>query len=160
MLTVDAILAVSGLLRSCERTWSAGNHAVYLSSANQLLGSYSALERYRSLESRHYGRRGREPAWEAHHIFEDRELDYLGVRAKFPVREHCLCVLIPKPAHIRINTVFVAHTRRFQDINGILQGYRLAHSILGNYSGAPPGAVAAELDQIIRAAFRSAGLTA
>lgn len=133
--------------------------ATYLSPANQLLGSYSSLEHYRLLESSHYGRHSAQPAWEAHHIFEDRELDYLGVRAKFPRREQCLCVLIPKPAHVRINMVFAAHTRRFQDVEGILQGYRLAHSILGNYSGASSGAVAAELDQIIRAAFRSAGLT-
>ena len=80
------------------------------------------------------------------------------MRAKFPPYEQCLCVLIPKPAHSRINSVFTGHTRRFQDVEGILQGYRLAHSILGSYSGAPPGAVAAELDRIIRAAFRSAGL--
>ncbi|HEY3518440.1 MAG TPA: hypothetical protein VGL98_15430 [Gammaproteobacteria bacterium] len=159
MLTVDAILTAAGLLHASEKKWAAGNHVVYLSPANQLLGSYSALERYRSHESRHYGSRGREPAWEAHHIFETRELDYLGVQAKFPDRAQCLCVLIPKPAHIRINTVFAGHTRQFKDIQGILQGYRLAHSILGNYSGAPPGAVATELDQIIRAAFRSAGLS-
>jgi hypothetical protein len=129
MLTVDAILAASGLLRSCERKWTIGNHTVYLSPANQLLGSYLSLERYRSHESGHYVSRGRAPAWEAHHIVEDRELDYLGVRAKFPVREQCLCVLIPKPAHIRINTVFEAHTRRFRDVTGILEGYRLAHSV-------------------------------
>lgn len=134
-------------------------HQVYLKRAHQLLGTYDALCRYRDDNRAHYGPRPGQRAWEAHHLFEDRELDNLGVRMKFPPRGACLCVLIPDLAHKRLNSIFAAHTRSFRDVAGVLEGYRLAHSMLGDYTGAPPRAVATELDRLVLAAFRLAGLT-
>ena len=159
-VSVETILRASGVLEKPEPEWALGPYRVFMSRGEQLLGTYEALDSYRHQERAHYGGRADQPSWEAHHVFEDRELDYLGVRAKFPPRERCLCVLIPRAAHKRINSVFEAHTRRFRDVSGILQGYRLAHSMLGDYSGSRPGTVAAELDRIVRTAFRCAGLVA
>jgi hypothetical protein len=159
-VSAETILRASGVLEKPEPEWALGSYRVFMSRGNQLLGTYEALKWYRQQEHAHYGGRADQPSWDAHHVFEDRELDYLGVRGKFPLREQCLCVLIPSAAHKRINSVFAAHTRRFRDVSGILQGYRLAHSMLGDYSGSSPGTVAAELDRIVRAAFRCAGLVA
>jgi hypothetical protein len=162
MITVDRIVRDAGILDQREKTpfWELGPQHVFVSKANQLLGTYDALTRFRSHNYKHYGATDDRRSWEAHHIFEDRELDYLAVREKFPPKNECLCVLIPRAAHQRINTIFEAHTRRFHDIQGILQGYRLAHSTLGDYSGSSAGSVAGELDKVIRTAFRLAGLTA
>ena len=160
MVSAETILRDSGVLEKPAPEWALGPYRVFMSRGNQLLGTYEALNWYRHQEHAHYGGRADQPFWEAHHVFEDRELDYLGVREKFPPRGQCLCVLIPKAAHMRINSVFESHTRRFRDISHILQGYRLAHSMLGDYSGSSPGTVAAELDRIVRTAFRCAGLVA
>ena len=160
MVSAETILRHSGVLEKPTPERAVGSYRVFMSRGNQLLGTYEALDWYRQQEHAHYGGRADQPPWAAHHVFEDRELDYLGVREKFPPWEQCLCVLIPKAAHMRINSVFGVHTRRFRDVSHILQGYRLAHSMLGDYSGSSPGTVAAELDRIVRTAFRCAGLVA
>jgi hypothetical protein len=122
------------------------------------MGTWAALSRYRSWNYEIYGKTDVAPAWEAHHIFEDRELDYLQVRNLFPHKNQCLCVLIPRDAHVRINSIFIQYTRRFTDVSGIIRGYKYAHSVLGDYSGAMEGAVAEELDKVIRTSFSCAGL--
>jgi hypothetical protein len=160
MITIDRILRESGVLSIPKPNWLADYPFVHLSKANQLLGTWDALTKYRSKNYAAYGKQSGQESWQAHHIFEDRELDYLDVREKFPPKAQCLCVLIPQPAHVRINSIFAQHTRRHVDIDGILRGYRFAHSILGDYTGAKQGLVEKELDQIIRTAFRCAGLAA
>lgn len=159
MITIDRILHESGVLSIPKPDWLADYPLVYASKANQLLGSWDALSKFRSRNYSDYGKQSGRESWQAHHIFEDRELDYLNIRDKFPPKENCLCVLIPQPAHARINAIFAQHTRRHVDIGGILKGYQFAHSILGDYTGAKPGLIAKELNQIIRTTFRCAGLT-
>ncbi|MBT5019565.1 MAG: hypothetical protein HON04_12575 [Planctomicrobium sp.] len=158
MVTIDAILQKSQVLSIPTPSWLGDNPSIQVSRANQLLGTWDALTKYRKKNYHNYGKQSGMESWQAHHIFEDRELDYLGVREKFPPKSECLCVLIPQPAHVRINSIFIQHTRRHRNVSGILEGYRFAHSVLGDYTGAKSDSVAQELDQIIRAAFHCAGL--
>ena len=164
MITVEQVLHLSAVPHEnaprSGPTRGARYTDVYLSEANQLLGTYRALRRYRDDHYEFYGANRSQKTWEAHHVLEDRSLDYLQIRSKFPDKEKGLCVLIPVAAHHRINSIFIEHTRQFSDVRHVLEGYRLAHSVLGNYSGARPGAVALELDKLLRAAFRCAGLVA
>ena len=157
MILVDSILQNSGVQYELAEGSTPGSR-IYLSQGNQLLGTYRSLKSFRANNYEAYGEGETQRTWEAHHIFEDRELDYLGVRKMFPNKENCLCVLIPADAHKRLNSIFASHTRRFTSISEIINGYRLAHSILGNYSGASPGVISGELDKIVRAAFRCANL--
>ncbi len=140
--------------------WREKSQKVYLSHAGQLLGTYNALCFFRREHPEHYMKSATRASWEAHHIFEDRELDYLGVRKSFPPREYALCVLIPRPAHQRINSLLSGYARRFKDPEAVREGYRLAHMTIGNYCGGGSIAIQRELDAIIFTAFRHAGLIA
>lgn len=92
MITIDRILRESGVLSIPKPNWLADYPFVHLSKANQLLGTWDALTKYRSKNYAAYGKQSGQESWQAHHIFEDRELDYLDVREKFPPKAQCLCV--------------------------------------------------------------------
>ena len=158
MVDVEIILKDSGVLEDKSPAWESGRYRVFMSRAGQLLGTEDALKKYREDQAEHYKENTGQGTWQAHHIFEDRELDYIGVRHKFPPRHQCLCVLIPAPLHYRINDFMEAHARRLSDMRELIEGYRFAHSLVDDYSGASPGDVAGELDRIIRTTLRHAGL--
>jgi hypothetical protein len=72
---------------------------IWLTSANQLMASYSALTRFATVDKNYRG-------WHAHHVVEVQDLERLGVAGKFPPYQEQLTVLLPQAAHIkRVNSV-------------------------------------------------------
>jgi hypothetical protein len=97
MPTVPQILQSAGV--RCQDYPQAPRQGVFLTAANQLIGTYRALTRFRATHPEYTG-------WEAHHIVEARDLERLHIAHQFPVYEEQICVLIPKAAHgKRINSI-------------------------------------------------------
>jgi hypothetical protein len=127
---------------------------IWLTSANQLMASYTALTRF-ALIDRHY------TGWHAHHIVEARDLERLGVADRFPKYEGQLTVLLPQAAHIaRMNSVLrnQAPMNAVMPLGDLLIAYAAAYALMGNYSGAGEQKIRTELTAIARTIFRHAGL--
>ena len=127
---------------------------IWLTSANQLMASYSALTRFATVDVHYRG-------WHAHHVVEANDLERLGVAAKFPQYQDQLTVLLPQAAHIkRINSVLRNQAPAHAAIptNDLLTAYASAYSLMGNYCGGGEQRIRAELMAIARAIFQRAGL--
>lgn len=156
MITCENILSTSNVLKNNLYWKQLGAHKIYLTKSNQIVGSYAALCQYRQNRYDLYGKKSNKYAWEAHHILETTQISTLGVARKFPDRRLCLCALIPKEAHIRINAIFAANTRGFIDVKGVLSAYDLAHSIIGNYNGTSEKTIQKELNAIVATSLKLA----
>ena len=66
---------------------------VYITSGNQLVGTFSNLERFQRAEKAYFG-------WHKHHIVEKQDLDRLGISGLFPPEQEQICVLLPERAHV------------------------------------------------------------
>ena len=78
MFMVTDILLSAGISFSVCTGWAAGN--VYITSANQLIGTYKDLDAFRKLDTNYAG-------WQAHHIVENDDLQRLGVSTHAPAYE-------------------------------------------------------------------------
>jgi hypothetical protein len=134
-----------------------GTHRIFLSRHNQILGSYVGLRQFRNTHYGEYGKNDSQHSWEAHHILELNQLITFNIREKFPSDDDCLCVLIPKMAHIRINKDFSSYTRKFTDMSFVLQGYKDAYSNLGNYTGSGESEIRQELYKLVEVSLKLAG---
>ena len=127
---------------------------IWLTSANQLMASYSALTRFATVDKNYRG-------WHAHHVVEVQDLERLGVAGKFPPYQEQLTVLLPQAAHIkRVNSVLrnQAPMHAVMATSDLLTAYASAYSLMGNYSGGGEQKIRAELLAIATAIFHRAGL--
>jgi len=152
MQTIPQILQ-SASVRSQDYP-RAPRQGVFLTAANQLIGSYNALTRFRATHPAYTG-------WEAHHIVEARDLDRLGIARQFPVYEEQISVLIPKAAHAdRINSILNRHNPAGMVVNTqfLKQAYKDAYSVIGDYCGGGEKPIRDELMSIVAAVFRAGGV--
>lgn len=150
-MNVRQILAEARISYETYVSWRPGG--VYMSSALQLLGAYSDLRRFQGSNRSYFG-------WEAHHIVETKDLERLGVQAKFPEREGQLCVLLPYAAHQkRINSILRAQnpSGMVVDFTTLKAAYADAYALMGDYCGGGERAIRQELLAIVDAIFRIAG---
>lgn len=152
MYTIPQILMSAGV--KYEDHPKRPGRGVFLTAANQLMGTYADLRRCQTSSSDYFG-------WDAHHIVERQDLERLGIQHKFPPYEWQICVLLPKGAHVkRLNSVF-----RHQNpsnwkatVGDLKRAYRDAYWLIGDYSGGGERGIRDELVKVILAMFRSAGL--
>ena len=156
MISCEEILRKSEVVESLTPWEVVGPYKIYLTKNDQIVGTYSALRQFRQKHNDLYGKKGSIDPWEAHHILELNQLSNLMIRDKFPNKNDCLCVLIPKPAHSRINSRLISLTRKFTGIRFILDGYRDAHNMIGNYNGAGESKIKKELDSIVEISLQLA----
>jgi hypothetical protein len=111
--------------------WQAGENKVYLTQANQLIGSHRSLIAFRAAHKKEYAR------WHSHHIIEEVHLKNLGIRSSFPGRDDLPCVLLPRKGHSgRLRTILgQADTLKLSKAE-LYEYYEEAYDLLGDYSGA------------------------
>jgi hypothetical protein len=127
---------------------------IWLTSANQLMASYSALTRFAAVDKHYTG-------WHAHHVVEAQDLERFGVAGKFPPYQEQLAVLLPQAAHVkRVNSVLrnQAPVGARMETGDLLIAYAAAYALMGNYCGGGETNIRAELMAIARATFQRAGL--
>jgi hypothetical protein len=127
---------------------------VFLTAANQLIGTYADLRRFQISNPDYFG-------WDTHHIVEAQDLDRLDVRNQFPPYEQQICVLIPNTAHAkRINSIFRNQNPASMHVtaNHLKSAYRDAYWLIGDYCGGGERQIRNELVNIVLAVFRSVGL--
>jgi hypothetical protein len=127
---------------------------VYITAANQLVGTYDNLKSFQRLSKEYSG-------WEAHHVVEKDDLDRLGVGSLFPAGGDQICVLIPERAHRgRINTILPRENPRRWSATAeeLLEAYRSAYDLIGDYCGGGEKFIRHELVEIVKAIFRRAGI--
>jgi hypothetical protein len=151
-MSPQALLATAGVRYEKFAGWPSGG--VFLTAANQLLGTFSDLKRFQSVDRDYFG-------WHAHHIVEAQDLERLGVAHHFPAREQQLCVLLPERAHVgRINSVLRRQNPANIRVtaNELRRAYADAYALVGDYCGGGQGAIRQELLALVNATFRAAGL--
>jgi hypothetical protein len=129
---------------------------VYLTAANQLIGTYKDLCSFRDRTPTYKG-------WEVHHIVEDQDLDRLGVRNTQPIYNLQVCVLIPESAHQkRVNSIFRNQnpSSLTANLQQLRSAYNDAYALMGDYCGGGEFGVRNELLNIFKAVMRSSGLPA
>lgn len=94
MYTVEGILAAAGVANTA---FTKEGVTVRLTSNNQLIGTYSDLEKFRKANYGNY------EGWDAHHILEDQDVLRLGLARFSPANSQMICVLIPNGQHKGIN---------------------------------------------------------
>ena len=127
---------------------------IWLTSANQLISSYTGLTRFATISPHYVG-------WHAHHVVEFHDLERLGVADQFPDYRDQLTVLLPQAAHIRrVNSALrnQAPIGTIMPIADLLDAYAAAYALMGNYCGGGEEKIRAELMAIARAIFHRAGL--
>ena len=152
MNTAIDVLKASGVGHEKYSRWQPGG--VYITEANQLIGSYSDLRDFRASARDHFG-------WHAHHIVECQDLERLSIGGHFPRREEQCCVLLPERAHIgRINSILrtqnPANIRT--SIGHLRNAYTDAYAMIGDYCGGGESRIQQELVAIAEAIFRIGGL--
>ena len=159
---------------------------VFITPANQLVGTYGDLCRARDSRSEYSRVAAAAPraggpdgirstpaspasrevqplppgdrTWEAHHVVEKVHLEMYGISGLFPEPQHQLCVLLPYMAHQkRINSVL--HNGTFPTIAQLVSDYEAAYKLMGNYSAGGAGAIQDELMRIVKAVLKLGGLT-
>lgn len=152
MYTVQNVLLIAGVKFSIFTRSAAG--AVFLTGANQLVGTYAALRAYRASKRAYKG-------WQVHHVLEYDDLHRLGVQLSAPPYEEQFCVLIPKQAHVgRINSILRREnpTRYQASRNELRKAYLEAYAMIGDYCGGGEATVRKELMGIIDAQFQILGV--
>lgn len=152
MQTVAQILQSAGI--PSQDYPQARNQGVFLTPANQLVGAYQDLIRFRATHFDYAG-------WEAHHIVEARDLSRLGIAHRFPVYEQQICVLLPKAAHAgRINSILNHQNPAGMVVNKqfLKHAYLDAYATVGNYCGSGERPIRDELMAIVSALFRIGGV--
>ena len=152
MFMVTDILLSAGVSFSVYTGWAAGN--VYITSANQLIGTYKNLDAFRKLDTNYAG-------WQAHHVVEDDDLHRLGGSTHAPAYEDQLCVLIPERAHVgRINSILRRENPTKYRATGqeLRRAYAAAYSMMGDYCGGGEAKIRQELLAVVDAEFQKLGV--
>jgi hypothetical protein len=152
MFNVTDILLTAGVKFSVYASYPAGN--IYLTDANQLIGSYKNLQAFRQSASNYTG-------WHVHHIVEDDDLHRLGVTTHIPAYPDQLCVLIPERAHVgRINSILRRENPTRYQATGrdLRRAYAEAYSLIGDYCGGGEAKIRQELLAIVNAEFQKLGV--
>lgn len=143
MYTIQQILVAAAI--PTELKTSRGV-AVRMTPGNQLIETYQKLLRYVAANPEYRG-------WEVHHIFEALDIARIGAELFSPVYEEQVCVLLPREAHHRINSML-----RRENPTGLTAtkaelavGYAGAYAIVGNYCGSSEQIIQRELIAISRA---------
>ena len=150
MYTVPQLLSSAGVKYKVYPKCSGG---VFLTAANQLMGTYADLRRFQTFNPDYFG-------WDTHHTVEAQDLDRLKVKHRFPAYQQQICVLIPKPAHAkRINSIFRNQNPADMHVtaSNLKSAYRDAYWLIGDYCGGGERQIRDELVDIVLAVFRSAG---
>ncbi len=149
--TIPQLLMAAGVHH--EPYIKARGERIFLTAANQLIGTYADLRRFRQASVDHAG-------WEAHHIVEAQDLERLSVQQRFPPYEQQICVLLPKAAHAkRINSVLRKEnpSRLQAAADDLKAAYRDAYWLMGDYCGGGERRVREELVKIVDTVFLWAG---
>lgn len=152
MQTIPQILKSAGI--RYQDYSQAPRQGIFLTAANQLIGSYNDLTRFSASRRAYAG-------WEAHHIVEAQDLDRLGIAQQFPAHKDQICVLIPRAAHRkRINSILRHSNPAAMIVNAFFleEAYKDAYSLVGNYCGGGEKAIRSELLSIVSAIFRAGGV--
>ncbi len=149
--TIPQLLMVAGIRH--EPYTKARGERIFLTAAQQLIGTYADLRRFRQASIDYAG-------WEAHHIVEAQDLERLSVQQRFPPYEQQICVLLPKAAHTkRINSVLrkenPSHLQAAAD--DLKAAYRDAYWLMGDYCGGGERRIREELVKIADTVFLWAG---
>ncbi|MBN9562615.1 MAG: hypothetical protein J0H14_18090 [Alphaproteobacteria bacterium] len=153
MYTVVEILLIAGVKFRVNPGIPQGD--VFLTDANQLIGTFENLDKFRTFEKEHY------KGWHRHHVVEADDLDRLGVITSAPRYEDQLCVLLPEAAHARrINSILRrANPTKWQASRGELRrAYADAYAVMGDYCGGGEAQIRAELLAIVDAEFQKLGI--
>ena len=129
----------------------AASGRVYLTTANQLVGSHAELTAYRSSDKGYAG-------WQSHHVVETQDLGRLNIAEFSPTRNDQFCVLLPKRAHVeRINSMLRRHAPIGSPVNAalLLQAYREACDLVGDYCGGGERLIRQELFAVVQATFKA-----
>ena len=152
MMTVTRVLDLAGVGYEPFTKWNVDG--IYLTRANQLIGTYADLKRGAKSDKAYNN-------WHAHHIVETHDLRRLGIEHVSPVREQQLCVLLPAWSHIeRINSALrignpIGVTASASQLRA---GYQDAYEIMGDYCGGGEDAIRRELMAIVKAILQLSGL--
>jgi hypothetical protein len=152
MYTVKEVLLRAGVKHERYLKWPAGT--LFLTHANQLVGTYSDLRRFQISDRNYFG-------WHAHHIVESQDLERLGINQHLPPREQQICVLLPERAHIgRVNSVLRVQNPINVSVTPsyLHRAYRDAYALIGNYCGGGEAQIKHELVAIVEAIFLTSGL--
>jgi hypothetical protein len=152
MFTVADVLLTAGVKFSVYTGWAGGD--VYLTDANQLIGTYKNLEAFRASDSNYKG-------WHVHHVIEDDDLHRLGVTTHAPAYPDQLCVLIPERAHVgRVNSILRRENPTRYQATGpeLRRAYAEAYATIGDYCGAGEENIRKELLSIVNAQFQKLGV--
>ena len=152
MFEVSDILLTAGVKFSVFTGWPAGN--LYITTGNQLIGSYKNLNLFRKSTSNYTG-------WHVHHVVEDDDLQRLGVSSHAPAYEDQLCVLIPERAHVgRINSILRRENPTRYQVTGqeLRRAYAEAYRTIGDYCGGGEEHIRQELLAIVNAEFQKLGV--
>ncbi|MDT7953955.1 MAG: hypothetical protein RQ966_20875 [Acetobacteraceae bacterium] len=152
MFTVAEVLLTAGIPFTAFTPWPEGN--VFLTKANQLIGGYKDLCRFRDRTASYKG-------WQSHHVVETDDLHRLGVASNAPSRDDQLCVLLPERAHIgRINSILRRENPTKWQASGqaLRRAYKEAYALVGDYCGAGEAAIQNELLAIVEAEFQKLGV--
>src|SRR5262245_43430578 len=143
MVTVHRV--VNAMTSSWQRYSNWQHNGIILTPAHQLIGTYHDLNTGRPSDGSYKG-------WQAHHVLEARELVRLGITDQFPAYPLQPCVLLPKEAHERINSVLQrsAPAGMILKPNDLVDAYADAYQLVGDYCGGGEHAIRDELIKIVR----------
>lgn len=149
MASVEEILKKAGIEYAPHKV-----PGVYLTLGNQLVGTFDNIKAFQQKDKNYHG-------WHAHHIVECDDLNRLGITQDSPPRGEQICVLIPERAHIgRINSILRKENPARYNATALelLQAYREAYDLMGDYCGGGERLIKRELVNIVSATFRSFNL--
>jgi len=143
MYTVVQILSAARII---SVPFTNGGVTVQLTTGDQLMGTYDQLCKFRDANPDYAG-------WEAHHILESLDVERLGLGAFAPPYGQQICVLLPRKAHQRINSVLRrANPTGWSATSPELKwAYRDAYNLVGNYCGSSEALIFQELYNIFDA---------
>ena len=152
MFNVTDVLLTAGVKFQVYPKWTAGN--VYMTGANQLIGTFKNLGQFRDWDSSYKG-------WHRHHVVEDDDLQRLGVTISAPPYDDQLCVLLPERTHVgRINSILRRENPTKWQASGreLRRAYAEAYALTGNYCGGGEANIRRELLAIVNAEFQKLGV--
>jgi hypothetical protein len=152
MFTVTEILLTAGVKFQVYPKWANGN--VYMTDANQLIGTFKNLGQFRDSGISYKG-------WHCHHVAEVDDLQRLGVTISAPPYDDQLCVLLPERAHVgRINSILRRENPTKWQASGreLRRAYGEAYALMGDYCGGGEANIRQELLAIVNAEFQKLGV--
>ena len=153
MYTIQDILAAAAVPTGAH---TANGVTVRMTAGNQVVDTYAQLLRFVAANPDYQANAG-EKAWEVHHIFEALDVQRIAAVPFSPAYEQQICVLLPRRAHHRINSLLRREnpTKLTATAAELTAAYRGAYANVGNYCGSSEGAIAGELTAIAGAVMKN-----